>query len=95
MRKAIIILAVIAVSIPGQVFGSVDGITAKNWEEYEKPIKDAYGFNKGECNRPYLDGEEYFYSEYYDHWNVDKIYTPEAVAMEKRRIVQEIIGRWK
>lgn len=45
-----------------------------DWETYEKPNKDSYGFNKGECDTPYAYNEEYFYNEGFDHWNVDVVY---------------------
>ena len=53
---------------------TVKGITAKNYMEYVKEYPDAYGYNKGECEHKYLKGEEYFYNDYYDHWNVERIY---------------------
>jgi len=66
-------------------FASVNGITAKNYLEYEKIYADEYGYNKGECNKPYLKGEEYFYNEYYDHWNVDKVYDKSLVKKDKKK----------
>lgn len=75
-------------------YGAVDGITAKNYLSYEKPIADEYGYNKGECSKEYLEGEEYFYNDYYDHWNVDKVYNkslvPETKAVKKsdRKLVK-------
>lgn len=44
------------------------------WWIYEKPNRDSYGYNKGESDPQYLYNEEYFYDEYYDHWNVSKVY---------------------
>lgn len=76
MNKLIIIciiaLTLIFSSVPS--YGAINGITAENYLSYEKPIEDAYGYNKGECDREYIAGEEYFYNEYYDHWNIDKVY---------------------
>lgn len=47
-----------------------------DWETYEKSIRDPrYGYNKGEGSNPsYSYNEEYFYNDYYDHWNVDSVY---------------------
>ena len=56
------------------VSAAVDGITKDNYMEYEKTYPDEYGYNKGECEVPYMDGEEFFYNEYYDHWNVERVY---------------------
>ena len=75
-------------------FASVDGINSDNYLSYEKTYEDTYGYNKGECDKPYLEGEEYFYNEYYDHWNVDKIYDrnlliEQGVIIEEENIVEE------
>lgn len=89
MKKTLltIIVAIIAViSIVSTVKAEVEGITAENYLDYEKPIKDEYGFNKGECNRPYLEGEEFFYDDYYDHWNVDKVY--DKTMIPKKEVVK-------
>ena len=67
-------------------YGAVDGITAENYLNYEKPIKDSYGYNKGECEKEYLEGEEYFYNEYYDHWNVDKVYNKSLIPVPKKQV---------
>lgn len=81
-------------------FAEVDGITAENYLDYEKPIKDEYGFNKGECNRPYLEGEEYFYDDYYDHWNVDKVYDKTLISRveETKKVIYKknltVIKKW-
>lgn len=60
-------------------YGAVEGITSENYSDYEKPIVDEYGYNKGECEKEYIEGEEQFYNECYDHWNVDKVYDPALV----------------
>jgi hypothetical protein len=80
---AIIILIIFAVST-SQVDATVKGITAKNYDSYVKPIADEYGYNVGECDKPYLKGEEQFYNEYYDHWNVDKVYDKNLVKKTKK-----------
>ena len=89
MKNIISIVTIIAIAFTMTItptFASVDGITSENYLDYEKPIADAYGYNKGECDRPYLEGEEYFYNEYYDHWNVDKVYD-ESVINKKEEVV--------
>ena len=63
----------------GTAHASVKGITAKNYMEYVKEYPDAYGYNKGECEHKYLKGEEYFYNEYIDHWNVERVYDLELI----------------
>lgn len=80
---AIIILIIFAVST-SQVDAKVKGITAKNYDSYIKPITDEYGYNIGECDKPYLKGEEQFYNEYYDHWNVDKVYDKSLIKKKKK-----------
>ena len=80
---AIIIFAIFAVST-SQVDAKVKGITAKNYDSYIKPIADEYGYNIGECDKPYLKGEERFYNDYYDHWNVDKVYDKSLVKKAKK-----------
>lgn len=81
LKEILIIIAVlmlIAIAnrvIEGNVcYASVEGITKDNYMTYEKKYPDAYGYNKGECEHEYLEGEEYFYDEYYDHWNVERVY---------------------
>ena len=64
-------------------YGTVQGITSKNYLSYEKKYADTYGYNKGECNREYLPNEEFFYNDYYDHWNVDKVYDPSCITNKK------------
>lgn len=83
MRK--ILIAIITMSIlcafglsPSHAM--VKGINSKNYDSYVKPIADEYGYNIGECEKEYLIGEEYFYNDYYDHWNVDKVYDPSMVT---------------
>lgn len=83
MKKIIIILLAVLVwanAMPS--YGLVDGITRDNYLEYEKPIRDKYGFNKGECVGPYLEGEEWFYNEGYDHYNVDLVYDRDIIPKE-------------
>ena len=62
---------------------AVKGITKDNYLTYEKPNRDPRdGYNKGDANarsNEYMDGEEIFYNEYYDHWNVDEVYDEETV----------------
>lgn len=53
---------------------TLDMIGEHNYDMWVKKYPDSYGFNKGECNTPYKKGEEKFYNDYYDHWNVDKVY---------------------
>lgn len=92
MKKLIVITSVL-VGIFGFALGgltseivlaSVEGITAENYLDYEKPIKDSYGFNKGESEGEYLKGEEYFYNDYYDHWNVDRVYDEKLIPTEEQ-----------
>ena len=75
------------------VMATVQGITKDNYLEYEKPIKDSYGYNKGECETPYLDGEEQFYNEQYDHWNVEKVYDESLVVNQDETKVCPCCGR--
>lgn len=58
---------------------SLSEVDSTNYDQYIKPVRDAYGFNIGECNRKYLPHEEYFYGRTYDHWNVDKVYDSELI----------------
>jgi len=108
-----IITLVIAMMVTMTVMASpvnamVDGITKDNYMEYEKTYPDEYGYNKGECDRPYLDGEEYFYDEYVDHWNVDRVYdatlipsdwnkadTPKKVKKQKKSKKNKRLGKNK
>lgn len=80
---AIIILIIFAVST-SPVNAMVKGIDSTNYYTYIKPIADEYGYNIGECEKPYLKGEEQFYNEYYDHWNVDKVYDKSLVKKTKK-----------
>ena len=82
---AIIILIIFAVST-SQVDAMVEGIDSTNYDSYVKPIADEYGYNIGECEKEYLAGEEYFYNEYYDHWNVDKIYDSSMITTKNLAI---------
>lgn len=77
MRKAVLIIlagiiAMTATTSPAAA--AVEGITADNYTEWEKAYPDSPGYNKGEAELEYLPGEEYFYNEYIDHWNVDRVY---------------------
>lgn len=54
-------------------------INSSNYMKYEKKVKAARGYNRGECSRKYLPHEEHFYSRYYDHWNVDVVYDHELI----------------
>lgn len=76
MKKMIVTMMVMVgiIAATGTASAAVDGITKDNYSDYVKPYTDEYGYNTGECEREYLEGEEYFYNEYYDHWNVDRIY---------------------
>lgn len=76
MKKVLIIMAVIIAlaATAAPTHAAVDGITKDNYTAWEKTIPDAYGYNKGEADLPYMEGEEYFYNEYTDHWNVDRVY---------------------
>ena len=89
MKKTLIVFItlILCMTFTIPTFAQVEGITADNYLDYEKPIRDAYGYNKGECERPYLEGEEYFYSEYYDHWNVDLVYD-KTLLPQKETIVK-------
>lgn len=82
MRKGLIFIIGIVFCITSitPCYGTVKGITSKNYLSYEKKYADTYGYNKGECNREYLPNEEYFYSDYYDHWNVDRVYDPNQIT---------------
>ena len=65
----------------------VKGVKSTNYSSYVKPVTDSrYGYNKGECQRPYADGEELFYTEEYDHWNVDLVYDKSLVTSRKLAI---------
>lgn len=89
--KKLIIIALTIIAIMGNVtiaHATVAGITSENYADYEKPIADEYGYNKGECDTEYLPGEEYFYNEYVDHWNVDKVYD-ESLIPSDREIAEE------
>lgn len=84
-RISIILIAIVfyLVSIT-PCYGVVGDITSQNYLSYEKKYTDSsIGYNKGECHRKYLAGEEFFYSENYDHWNVDKIYNPRMINDRK------------
>jgi hypothetical protein len=94
---AILILIIFAVST-SQVDAMVEGIDSTNYDSYVKPIADEYGYNIGECEKEYLAGEEYFYNEYYDHWNVDKIYdssmvTTKNLAISNKKSWKKILKR--
>jgi len=85
--KAIIYITIALIFIAVGLFSTSEvnampkGINSHNYMTYEKPNVDPrYGYNKGECNTEYLAGEEYFYNEYYDHWNVDEVYDSNLVT---------------
>lgn len=61
----------------------VKDVYSTNYLTYEKTYADMHGYNKGECNPSYKVGEEYFYNEYYDHWNVDLVYDKNLVTSRK------------
>ena len=91
MKRLVLITTIITIFFivsTTSTFASVDGINSDNYLTYEKTYEDAYGYNKGECDKPYLEGEEYFYNEYYDHWNVDKIYD-RNLLIEQGIIIEE------
>ena len=94
MKK--IIASIIAISMmltsATGCYGAVDGITKDNYDSYVKPNADVYGYNKGECETPYLEGEEYFYNEYYDHWNVDKVYDASLIP-QKAEAVKKVVKK--
>lgn len=82
----IIIILIIFVLSTTPVHAMVDGIDSYNYDSYTKSNADVYGYNIGECEREYLPGEELFYNEYYDHWNVDTIYDSSMVTSKKLAI---------
>lgn len=84
----ICIITLMLISSSATSYGAVEGITSENYSDYEKPIADEYGYNKGECEKEYIEGEEQFYNEYYDHWNVDKVYS-ESVVIEEENTIEE------
>ena len=89
MKKILIFTLTFAIAFAftlAPVNATVKGINSHNYMTYEKPFADSYGYNKGECNREYLPGEEYFYNEYYDHWNVDRVYDPSIITDMKLAI---------
>lgn len=92
MNKLFVICAIALTLTLSSVtsYGAIDGITAENYADYEKPISDAYGYNKGECEKEYMEGEEQFYNEYYDHWNVEKVYDESIVKEEASAIEEEV-----
>lgn len=82
MKKIFIFVMIttIILSMTSPCSAMVKGINSQNYMTYEKSISDTYGYNKGECDREYLAGEEFFYNEYYDHWNVDKVYDSNLIT---------------
>lgn len=84
--KNLLVIAILAVlftvATEAPSYGAVDGITADNYTTWEKTYADEPGYNKGECDFPYLDGEEYFYNEYVDHWNVDRVYDASLIPAD-------------
>lgn len=112
MKKIITLMLAIMVAMTvtaSPVSAAVDGITKDNYMEYEKTYPDAYGYNKGEADIPYMEGEEYFYDEYVDHWNVDRVYdaalipsdwnkqadTPKKVKKPKKSKKNKRLGKSK
>jgi len=86
MKKLLLITVAIVTTMimcSGSVYAMPKGINSFNYYTYEKPITDSYGFNKGEANVPYHVGEEYFYNDYYDHWNVERVYDKDFVTSRK------------
>lgn len=69
-------------------YATVEGIDSSNYDTYVKPIADEYGYNIGECEKEYLPGEEYFYNEYYDHWNVDKVYDETLIPKVDNKVTK-------
>lgn len=88
MKKIIIITIAIVITIAftAPAYAMPKGIDSRNYNKYVKPNPDMYGYNKGECKREYLPGEELFYNEYYDHWNVDLVYDSKYVSSKKLAI---------
>lgn len=85
MRKAVLIIlagiiAMTAATSPAAA--AVEGITADNYTTWEKTYPDSPGYNKGEAELEYLPGEEYFYNDYIDHWNVDRVYDPALIPAD-------------
>lgn len=74
------IIAMTATTAPAAA--AVDGITADNYTSWEKTYPDSPGYNKGEADLEYLPGEEYFYNDYIDHWNVDRVYDPALIPAD-------------
>lgn len=72
---------------PFESYAMVKNVTSSNYKTYEKIYSDEYGCNKGECKKKYLIGEEYFYNDYYDHWNVDLIY--DYSLLNNKKIAKE------
>jgi len=80
---SIIIIVIIFTLSTSPVNAMPKGVDSFNYDSYVKSNEDSYGYNIGECERDYAIGEEYFYDEYYDHWNVDKIYDSKVVTTKK------------
>lgn len=68
------------INIP-TVIAEYNSVVQYDWQTYIKPNPDPeYGYNYGEADPEYLYNEEYFYDEYYDHWNVSKVYDATIAA---------------
>ena len=80
---SIIIILIIFMCSTSSVNAMTNGVDSNNYDTYVKPNADAYGYNIGECEKEYLIGEEYFYNEYYDHWNVDLVYDYDQITTKK------------
>ena len=87
MKKALIMVTMLFLmfGVTAPSYGAVDGITKDNYDSWVKTYPDSYGYNKGECDTSYLEGEEYFYNEYYDHWNVGKVYDRSLIPQKQAK----------
>ena len=78
------IIAMTAATSPAAA--AVEGITADNYTSWEKTYP---GYNKGEADLEYLPGEEYFYNDYIDHWNVDRVYDASLIPADWNKTTTE------
>lgn len=79
MRKFIfaIIIVLSLTAIVNADTISLNEVNSNNYLQYEKSIKDRYGYNKGDdfcCSNEYIPYEELFYTDGVDHWNVGLVY---------------------
>ena len=97
--KNVLVITIMAVMLivatEAPAYGAVDGITADNYTEWEKVYPDSPGYNKGECELEYLPGEEYFYNEYVDHWNVDRVYDPALIPADWGKVTEKAAPKAK